>query len=174
MPRSSEQVPLDALLMDVIEEQQLAATARGIHLDLEIVDLVGRVSAEQPSEYNVEGDWNQLARLFTNLITNGVQYTPQHSAAQIKIRLDNTATHLRVIIQDQGIGIAAADLPRLLDRFYRVPGARGRKDIENSGGSGLGLSIVQSIVLRHQGELAIDSTPEQGTTVTVQLPLVRN
>jgi two-component system, OmpR family, manganese sensing sensor histidine kinase len=167
-PIEWEKVPLDALLIEVQEEQQLAATARGIHLDLEIAD--------SDTEYNVTGDWNQLARLFTNLITNAVQYTPSSldSPTQVKIHLEDSATHLRVVVADRGIGIAAADLPRLLDRFYRVPGARGRSDIENVGGSGLGLSIVQAIVQRHHGELAIDSSPETGTRVTVSLPIARD
>ena len=67
------------------------------------------------------------------------------------------------------MGIGAADLPRLLNRFYRVNPVRSG---ERSGGSGLGLSIVQSIVQRHQGELLINSELGQGTKVIVMLPIV--
>jgi two-component system, OmpR family, manganese sensing sensor histidine kinase len=163
-PIEQEEVPLDALLIEVVEEQQLAAKARGIDLLLEIAD--------GPMEFNVHGNWNQLARLFTNLITNAVQYTPSSTQQlQVAVRLESQGTQLRVAVRDQGIGIAAADLPRLLDRFYRVQAARGRSDIDGVGGSGLGLSIVQSIVDRHQGELEIESFPDKGTTVTVVLPL---
>jgi two-component system, OmpR family, manganese sensing sensor histidine kinase len=163
-PIEQEEVPLDALLIEVVEEQQLAAKARGIDLLLEIAD--------EPTEFNVYGNWNQLARLFTNLITNAVQYTPSSTQQlQVAVRLESHGTQLRVAVRDRGIGIAAADLPRLLDRFYRVQAARGRSDIDGVGGSGLGLSIVQSIVDRHQGELEIESFPDKGTTVTVVLPL---
>ncbi len=170
-PIELETVPLDALLVEVVEEQQLGAQGRGIKLILEIAD--------QPTEFNVHGDWNQLARLFTNLITNALQYTPSHEpAATVLVRLASHGLQLQVTVRDRGIGIGSADLPRLLDRFYRVKAARGRSDIDGVGGSGLGLSIVQSIVDRHQGELTISSstaaTEERGTTVVVNLPLDRH
>jgi OmpR-family two-component system manganese-sensing sensor histidine kinase len=76
---------------------------------------------------------------------------------------------LQVQVQDQGIGIAEVDLPRLLDRFYRVyPARSATKNVAT--GSGLGLSIVQAIAHRYQGELSIDSKVNVGTTVTVKLP----
>jgi two-component system, OmpR family, manganese sensing sensor histidine kinase len=163
-PIDQEAVPLDALLIEVLEEQQLAAKARGIQLTLEIAD--------GPTEFNVYGNWNQLARLFTNLITNAVQYTPTSAQQpEVALRLESQGNQLRVAVRDRGIGIAATDLPRLLNRFYRVQAARGRTDLDGVGGSGLGLSIVQSIVDRHQGELKIDSMPDRGTTVTVVLPI---
>lgn len=169
-PIERETVPLDALLVEVIEEQQLAAQARGIKLSLEIAD--------QPTEFNVHGDWNQLARLFTNLITNALQYTPTNAPdAPVLVRLTAHDARLQVTVCDRGMGIGAADLPRLLDRFYRVKAARGRSDIDGVGGSGLGLSIVQSIVERHHGELTISSQTaedDRGTTVVVNLPLDRH
>jgi two-component system, OmpR family, manganese sensing sensor histidine kinase len=172
-PIEWETVPLDALLMEVVAEQELAAKARGLSLNLEI--------AAAPTEFNVYGDWNQLARLFTNLITNGLQYTPAHHAdGRVTVKLAAHGSHLQVTVADRGIGIAAADLPRLLDRFYRVKAVRGRSDIDGVGGSGLGLSIVQAIVARHQGELSITShTADEslgvfgGTEVVVSLPLER-
>jgi two-component system, OmpR family, manganese sensing sensor histidine kinase len=148
-------------IVEVTEEQKLAAQARGIQLQLEIADA---------PEFNVAGDWNQLARLFTNLIDNAIQYTPAHQqpVPKIVISLASNAPSIQVVVQDQGMGIGATDLPRLLNRFYRVNAARSG---ERSGGSGLGLSIVQSIVQRHQGELAISSELGQGTRVTMTLPI---
>jgi two-component system, OmpR family, manganese sensing sensor histidine kinase len=169
-PTEQETVPLDALLVEVIEEQQLAAQARGIKLSLEIAD--------GPTEFNVHGDWNQLARLFTNLITNALQYTPtQAPDAPVQVCMTSHDARLQVSVRDRGIGISSADLPRLLDRFYRVKAARGRSDIDGVGGSGLGLSIVQSIVERHHGELTISSktvNEDRGTTVVVNFPLDRH
>jgi two-component system, OmpR family, manganese sensing sensor histidine kinase len=161
-PLKAEQIPLDALLLEVIAEQQLAATTKGIQLQIEIADA--------PTEFNIWGDWDELARLFTNLITNAIQYTPEKTpAATVTIQLQSVPKSnppcWQVQVQDQGMGIAEADLPRLLDRFYRVYPAG-----NNSKGSGLGLSIVQAIAHRYQGEISIDSSIDIGTTVTVTLP----
>jgi two-component system, OmpR family, manganese sensing sensor histidine kinase len=160
-PVAFETVPIDALLMEVTEEQKLAAQARGIQIQLEIADA---------PEFNVAGDWNQLARLFTNLIDNAIQYTPasQQPMSKIVISLASNAPNIQVVVQDQGMGIGATDLPRLLNRFYRVNPVRSG---ERSGGSGLGLSIVQSIVQRHQGELSINSELGKGTKVMIMLPI---
>ncbi len=175
-------VPLDALLMETIEEQQQAAATRGIHLTLEIVDPVLPVGKSAPDRSNdifsINGDWDRLVRLFTNLLTNAIQYTPSQSAAlgttrpaQIKVELrqlirQNTS-YLEVRVRDTGMGIPAEALPHLFDRFYRVDPARTATASDVSSGSGLGLAIVQSIVTSHQGELAIDSQVDVGTTVIV-------
>jgi two-component system, OmpR family, manganese sensing sensor histidine kinase len=171
-PLKTEQIPLDALLVEVMEEQELAATAKGISLQIEITD--------HPIEFNVMGDWDELARLFTNLITNAIQYTSAQPEAQTISTESKVMIHLQAVpkssplmlqvrVQDQGIGIDEADLPRLLDRFYRVYPARSTAE-NGSTGSGLGLSIVQAIAHRYQGELLIDSQVNVGTTVTVKLP----
>ena len=73
---------------------------------------------------------------------------------------------VEVSVADTGVGIPPADLPRITERFYRVDKARSRE----LGGTGLGLAIVKHLVLAHGGELAIESEPEQGTTVRFTLP----
>ncbi len=165
-PIETVSIPLDALLVEVIEEQQLAASTKNIQLQIEIAD--------HPSEFNVLGNWDELARLFTNLITNAVQYTPEKTGAVVVIHLQavpkSSPPLWQVQVKDQGIGIAAADLPRLLDRFYRVYPARPAAG-HSTGGSGLGLSIVQAIINRYQGNLSIDSTINVGTTVTITIPV---
>jgi two-component system, OmpR family, manganese sensing sensor histidine kinase len=176
-----EVVPLDALLMETIAEQQLAATGRGIHLTLEIVDPVlpvGKSARDRSDDvFSINGDWDRLVRLFTNLLTNAIQYTPSQSddqsttrSAQINVELrqvirQNTS-YLEVRVRDTGMGIPAEALPHLFDRFYRVDPARTATALDVSSGSGLGLAIVQSIVISHQGELSIDSQIDVGTTVT--------
>ena len=179
-------VPLDALLMETIEEQQLAAAAKGIKLTLEIVDPVAlAATSTEPSElavFNLSGDWDRLVRLFTNLLTNAIQYTPsqvdalgamalRQRSSQINVQLkqiirQNTA-YLQVKVQDTGMGIPSAAIPHLFDRFYRVDPARTASYSDVSSGSGLGLAIVKSIVTSHQGVLSIDSQVNLGTTVTV-------
>jgi two-component system, OmpR family, manganese sensing sensor histidine kinase len=163
-PITQQVIPLDALLMEVVEEQQLAAQAQGVSLKLAIADA--------PSAFDIEGDWDQLARLFTNLIDNAIQYSPAQKSPPtlITVAIDRTEAAIQVQVQDQGMGIAAADLPRLMNRFYRVnPGRSGAQ----SGGSGLGLAIVQSITQRHHGQVAIDSVLQQGTKVSVTFPLAK-
>jgi len=74
---------------------------------------------------------------------------------------------LEVAVADTGVGIPAADLPRITERFYRVDKARSR----DLGGTGLGLAIVKHLVLAHGGELRIESPQQQGTTVRFTLPI---
>ncbi|MEG4117044.1 ATP-binding protein [Microcoleus sp. N9_B4] len=163
-------VPLDALLMEVIEEQQAIATTQNLSLSLEIVDLP---NAEE--NFTLLGDWDQLARLFTNLVSNAVQYTP--SGGQIQVELQLAAKNkrnsamlnpaLQIKVTDTGIGISAEALPHLFDRFYRADPARTHR---SAAGSGLGLAIAKAIVENHRGQIRIDSQVDRGTAVTVTLP----
>jgi OmpR-family two-component system manganese-sensing sensor histidine kinase len=164
------EVPLDALLMEVIEEQQAIATTQNLSLSLEIVD---QPNAED--NFTVLGDWDQLARLFTNLVSNAVQYTP--SGGEIEVELQLAAKHkrnspllnpaLQIKVTDTGIGISAEALPHLFDRFYRADPARTHR---SAAGSGLGLAIAKAIVENHRGQIRIDSQLDRGTAVTVTLP----
>jgi OmpR-family two-component system manganese-sensing sensor histidine kinase len=164
------EVPLDALLMEVIEEQQAIATTQNLSLSLEIVDLP---NAED--NFTVLGDWDQLARLFTNLVSNAVQYTP--SGGEIEVELQLAAKNkrnspmlnpaLQIKVTDTGIGISAEALPHLFDRFYRADPARTHR---SAAGSGLGLAIAKAIVENHRGLIRIDSQVDRGTAVTVTLP----
>jgi two-component system, OmpR family, manganese sensing sensor histidine kinase len=168
-------VPLDALLMEVIEEQQLAAAEKGIKLSLEIVDPLLEPDRPDREIFTIEGDWDRLARLFTNLLTNAIKYTPTKTDPQptITVRLQQlirqNTSYLQVQTIDTGMGIPDTALPYIFDRFYRVDPARTSGSVEVSSGSGLGLAIVRSIVTNHHGELSIDSQVGVGTTVTVVL-----
>ncbi|MEO6580210.1 MAG: ATP-binding protein [Sphingomicrobium sp.] len=115
----------------------------------------------------VTGDYAQLLQVADNLISNAVRYgcSPKCPAIRVEVARDSGRAIFRVT--DRGDGIAAAHLPRLTERFYRVDPARSR----DSGGTGLGLAIVKHIVERHRGTLEIRSTPGAGTVVEVKLPL---
>ncbi len=174
-PPQLNPIPLDALLMEAIEDQQSAATARGIKLTLEIVDPLStsQLQSNHAEQFEMIGDWDRLARLFTNLLTNAIQYTPTGqeplSAINVQLRqlIRQNTCHLQIIVQDSGMGIPPEALPHLCDRFYRVDPARTFGTSDVSSGSGLGLAIAQSIVSSHHGELSIDSQVAVGTTVTV-------
>ncbi len=179
--------PLDALLMEVIEEQQLAAAEKKIKLSIDLTDPPDSEAAHAKVDnwFTLQGNWNQLARLFTNLIGNAVQYTPTGGQVHVKLQrisgLNQAHTkrhgtpHLQVKVSDTGIGIPESALPHLFDRFYRVDPARTHPAttpaVETPTGSGLGLAIAAAIVENHQGLLQAESTLHQGTTFTVTLPL---
>jgi len=181
--------PLDALLMEVVEEQQFAAVEKKIKLSL---DLITPSELETKDDwFTLQADWNQLARLFTNLIGNAIHYTPENGEVDVELqrisshkelslspltsRLSPLASRLQVKVKDTGIGIPETALPHLFDRFYRVDPARthttAAKSIETSTGSGLGLAIAAAIVANHQGQISAESTLGQGTIFTVILPL---
>jgi OmpR-family two-component system manganese-sensing sensor histidine kinase len=179
-----EPCPLDALLMQVMEEQQLVADQKHIALSLNIKgtpsqDLVippntVNDSSSEEDAFTLLGDWDQLVRLFTNLISNALQYTTEKGQVQVELQELHrpSQTHLQAIIRDTGKGIPESALPHIFDRFYRVDPARthNSRRLSASTGSGLGLAIAATIVESHQGHIQIESTLNQGTTVTVTLP----
>jgi OmpR-family two-component system manganese-sensing sensor histidine kinase len=185
-------VPLDALLMEVIEEQQLLAAEKGISLSLHFVEapseeFAGEHCAIFPAlsddAFTLLGDWDQLARLFTNLVSNALQYTfassenPGEASVQVELQQLERPSHvggrnspslLRVQVRDTGIGISESALPQLFDRFYRVDPARKH---DTAAGSGLGLAIAKAIIENHHGQIQVESILNQGTTVTVTFPV---
>ena len=114
------------------------------------------------------GESDQLTQVFLNLMDNAVKYGGDGSTIEVVARPEkhNGRDHLAISVIDHGGGIAPEQMPRLTERFYRTDAARSRE----LGGTGLGLAIVKHIVTRHQGDLAITSTPGKGSTFTVFLP----
>ncbi len=173
-----QELPLDALLIEAIEEQRLLATQQGIYLSLQI--------AEPPTElgetaFAVRGDWDQLARLFANLLSNAlaaVAAQPDGAGdrdAAVAVQLERLASErhswLQVQVRDTGIGIPEAEVARVFDRCYRVDPARAHgPSLGAATGAGLGLAIARAIVARHRGQIGVNSSPGQGTAFTVQLP----
>ncbi len=110
-------------------------------------------------------DRGRAMQVVTNIIKNAVNYTPPEGEVQVEIL--PLPGFLKVIIADNGIGIPSEDLPRIFERFYRVKKDRSR----GYGGTGLGLSIARKIVEAHEGEIGIESTPGEGTTVWFTFPV---
>lgn len=115
----------------------------------------------------VLGDVNRLIQIFTNLIANAVTYSPENTTITLRIKENNEFGIVEV--EDQGIGIDKAEIPRIFERFYRVDKARSR----NSGGTGLGLAIVKHLVEVHHGKIHVKSTIGKGTCIKVFIPLHR-
>ncbi|MEH2452693.1 sensor histidine kinase [Nostoc sp.] len=179
--------PLDALLMEVVEEQELLVPEKEITFSLDLVDPPASETSPELLEnwFTLMGNWDQLVRLFTNLIANALHYTPAGGRVKVGLArieginrvsgLRYTSAQLQVKVSDTGVGIPAEALPRLFDRFYRVDPARthptGNTATASATSSGLGLAIAQAIVEHHQGHIQVESIQGIGTTFTVTLPI---
>jgi two-component system phosphate regulon sensor histidine kinase PhoR len=117
-----------------------------------------------PAAVPVIGDHDELIQVAHNLIQNAIKYGRRGGRVGVAVRREGSLAKL--VVSDDGIGIAPEHLPRLTERFYRVSA----KDSRERGGTGLGLAIVKHIVNRHRGELTIESVPGNGSTFTVILP----
>ncbi|SLN15998.1 ATP-binding protein [Pseudooctadecabacter jejudonensis] len=159
--RPTGAVALDRLIGEVGEA--LAPVAAAAQVDL-IYDL-------PQTKVEVLGDWGQLWQVVSNLVENAIKYGGD--GAQVTVALTQPAhdpvlraSGVRLIVRDEGEGIAAHHIARLTDRFYRVDTHRSRE----IGGTGLGLAIVKHIINRHRGRLRIESQLGQGSVFTVILP----
>ena len=113
----------------------------------------------------VKGDATRLQRMVRVLVDNACKYADAGSA--IKVRLSRGSRGARLEVANAGAPIAAEDLTRIFDRFYRADKSRTRE----TGGHGLGLSIASEIARAHGGEIVAESTAQKGTVFTVELPL---
>lgn len=147
-----ERVELSALLREVRETWQPASQAKGIEI---VCD----------GEFQtVAGDPVALRRVFMNLAENAIKYN--RDGGKVLLLLSRESGHIRVRVEDTGLGIPAEHLPKLFRRFYRIDPARSREQ----GGAGLGLALCKSFVEAHQGTIRVQSTPGKGTVFTVDLP----
>ncbi|HTX36903.1 MAG TPA: ATP-binding protein [Bryobacteraceae bacterium] len=124
-----------------------------------------RLFVEGEEDAQVEGDYVFLRQALVNVIHNAVKYSPVGETILVRVR--TTASQLVVVeIQDHGPGIPVEDQPKIFNRFYRVDKARWRE----SGGAGLGLSIVKWTIEAHGGTVTLSSVPNQGCTFRISLP----
>ena len=119
----------------------------------------------EPNLPPMVGDRERIEQVVVNILSNAVKYTPSGGRICLTARRAGT-NHVRITVEDNGVGIPADDVPRLFERFYRVDKARSRA----AGGTGLGLAIAKEIVEQHEGKIALTSEYGKGTTVTITLP----
>jgi signal transduction histidine kinase len=110
-------------------------------------------------------DREAMARSLLNLVNNALKYSQDRKFIGVNLYRDNGSVKLEVV--DQGIGIPHQEHQKIFEKFYRV----GDPLVHNTKGSGLGLSLVRHIVEAHGGEVAVDSTPGQGSKFTIVLPV---
>ena len=124
-----------------------------------------RLQLEVPDNFpTVRADERRLEEVVHNLLDNAVKYS--HQNGRILLQAGAPDQEVVLSVRDEGIGIAANDLPRIFERFYRADRARSRE----VGGTGLGLSIVKHIAQLHGGRVEAESVVGQGTTIRVILP----
>ena len=117
-------------------------------------------------EINILGDIAQLSRLFSNLLENALQYTPEEGRVSLDLYKQN---RLAVVsVRDTGIGIAPDQISKVFDRFWRANKARSRRQ----GGTGLGLAISQAIAKRHGGKIVVTSELNIGSCFMVRIPIL--
>ena len=112
----------------------------------------------------VHADKDRLSQVMENLLSNAIKYTPEYGHIRIEVREAEESSI--IMIEDDGIGIPEQELSLVFERFYRTDKSRNRK----TGGAGIGLAIVKSIVTAHGGTVQAESSAEQGSRFTVTLP----
>ena len=144
-------VDLTSLVEQVVAELRPLASARALRVEFET------------SPVTVWGDPDSLVDAVTNVITNAIQYNVDGGA--IRIRLESAADKATLTVADTGVGISPADLSRVFEPFFRADPSRRR----DRGGAGLGLAVTHAIVQQHGGETRCESTPGEGTRVSISL-----
>ncbi len=152
-----EEVDFQDLLFDATDEMWSLSTSKQIAITADI----------EAGEYPVQVDRALVTRALTNLLSNGINYSPENTRIVCSVRVQHT--RLVCCISDQGYGIAVADQTKLFRRFQRV-------DLPNQPrheGIGLGLVFVKTVLERHQGSIVFSSVAGEGTRFTLTLPLFR-
>ena len=150
-----EEVSIPEIITNVVNEVELEARRQGILINW----------TPPAAEAFVLGDGFRLRQVVFNLIDNAINYNHPEGSINISIQIENRSVMIQVA--DTGVGIAAADLSHIFDRFFRVDQSRSRQ----RGGSGLGLAIVNKVVKDLRGTVSVESIPGQGSTFCVRLPL---
>jgi len=149
-------VDLGDVAADVVDQFQILAEEKGISLTA-VLD-PGAVT---------NADRTQIERLFSNLLSNALKYTPPGGRVWVRVGPDERPDWTRVVVEDTGVGIPPENLPHIFDRFYRVRNAQTNR----MQGLGLGLSFVAWIVSAHGGTIDVESKPGEGSRFTVHLPM---
>jgi len=142
----------DTLATEIVKSCQLLSPQHAITLQ-------GKTQAQ------VSGDRNSISRVFINLITNAIKYSPK--ADKINITLSHTEECIRVSVKDFGIGIAKDHQGKIFERFFQV----GNDSGQSFAGLGIGLYITAAIVAEHKGRIWVESAEGQGSTFFFELPI---
>jgi len=154
IPLNFEEQDLNALLEEIVKRLTPMADKKGVAVNL--INIKSVIA---------DFDRVKLTLALSNLIDNGIKYTP--SGGEVKVTVDADHQHAFITVADTGIGIAEDEIGKIFERFYRVDKTRDRE----TGGTGLGLSITHSTVLMHNGSIRVVSKEGEGSTFFVRIPL---
>jgi two-component system, OmpR family, sensor kinase len=161
---------LELARLDAGQEPMKRAQFDFSHTVGECVELIQPLAANrrvkvisQLAPLQMTGDSERLAQVVTNLLTNAVQYN--HDGGEVRVKLEAQSGMAALTVSDTGAGIAAADLPRIFERFYRADQSR------SGANAGLGLAICKAIVESHGGSIEAAGAQGAGAAFTVRLPI---
>lgn len=159
--------PEEKMFMDKFPVVNFSKLAYSVYDDILVLaeDKKLQIQVSIAKNILIKGDKARIYQLLLNLVDNAVKYTLQ--SGRIKMKLYQNSTWAEFIIEDNGIGISASNIPYVFERFYRVDKSRSRK----TGGYGLGLAVCKTIVEAHNGSISIKSGENRGTKVIVKIPL---
>ena len=150
-PLEVKPVDLQAIALDAVADARAVAPQREIVVDA-------------PAPVLVSGDDTRLRQAVGNLVRNAIVHTPADTSIQVGVAADDGVAHVTVI--DHGRGLRAEERDRVFEPFYRADPSRSR----DSGGAGLGLSIVAAVAAAHLGSVKVTETPGGGATFDLELP----
>ena len=153
MALNSERVEINALLREVVRHTCPVTQLERLHIDLDL---------DVPP---LQGDRDKLTQVFSNLLSNALKYSEEGDAILLVSKKDGNSVHISV--RDSGMGIPPEQLEIIFERYTRVESSATRY----IGGTGLGLPIVRQIVTMHDGKVWAESSPGEGSTFHVLLPL---
>jgi signal transduction histidine kinase len=125
------------------------------------------LTVKGPDTLPVHADPTRLKQVLNNLLSNAIKYSPQGGQVEVRLRENQADGTAIIYVRDYGLGIRAADVPKLFDRFTRIQ----RRETMAIAGSGLGLYIAHHIVEAHGGTLSLEPAPGKGTIAQVTIPL---
>jgi len=151
-PLDTSDVSIRSLLDDVAADARAAQPAARIAVP-EVI----------PPELRADVDHQRVQQALAGLVNNALTHNDDPT---VWLRASSTATHVELVVADDGVGMTAEDAARAFDRFHRADGSRAR----TTGGSGLGLSIAKAVAERHGGSIELTTAPGEGCTFVLRLP----
>ena len=149
-----EQIDLRKLAEEVIDQFEEKAEKKKVRLKLD---------ANGHERVLAHADWQRIGQVLTNLVSNAINYTPE--GGEVSVSFEVSKKNVLVVVRDTGVGIPAADVPRIFERFYRVDKSRSRE----KGGTGLGLAIVKHILEGHGSRAEVESEVGKGSVFSFKL-----
>ncbi len=153
----SEKIMVEELVDTIVRRFKPQYDNKGIFLEVE----------SPPKSIIVTGDVERVSQILSNLLSNALKFTPAGGTVLVSAYLDNSLSHAKITVEDNGIGIDPLEHEAIFDMFYQIDGTSSR----SYGGTGLGLSLVKNLVELQGGTINLESHPNQGSIFSFSLPI---